>query len=130
MVHFCGAIKDYSLNYFALSCPIVDSLINPSVCLMWMATYYFPRTWQFSAYFVELGSGVVLEKTQTLAFQPPVMSLPLFKGDTKLIQTTKPASPTDNNHTFKMQFHEENTFCAEFNTCEQLWRRSFPQHTG
>lgn len=33
------------------------------------------------AYFVELGSGVVLEETQTLAVQPPVMSLPLLKGE-------------------------------------------------
>lgn len=31
------------------------------------------------AYFVELGTCVVLEQTQAFAVQPPVMSLPLFK---------------------------------------------------
>lgn len=32
-----------------------------------------------ATYSVELGTSVVLEQTQALAVQPPVMSLPLFK---------------------------------------------------
>lgn len=54
------------------------------ITIMWLKICQLPQLsrgkrqrWNCHSYFIELGSSVVLEQTQTLAVQPPVMSLAL-----------------------------------------------------